>query len=232
MAMTTATAIRRPTPSTSCCSPSTGCTSPICAGTSASTRTRRSPRWPATASNSPTPRRPSPPTPSRAWSARSPAATPPTTGVYYDDSWNRELLPAGTTRPNAPTAKPGAEVTYFEQADQNPLALDAGQGLAGLPNSILQHDRRTRRRCSTRRSCRSTRNTCEPVYPHEYLRVNTIFEVAKEAGLRTAWSDKHPAYDILAGPLRRRHRRPLHAGDQLRSAEDRPPKTTGPPTTR
>jgi hypothetical protein len=42
--------------------------------------------------------------------------------------------------------------------------------------------------------------TCEPVYPHEYLRVNTIFEVAKEAGLRTAWSDKHPAYDILQGP--------------------------------
>jgi hypothetical protein len=32
------------------------------------------------------------------------------------------------------------------------------------------------------------------------LRVNTIFEVAKAAGLRTAWSDKHPAYDLVNGP--------------------------------
>jgi hypothetical protein len=30
--------------------------------------------------------------------------------------------------------------------------------------------------------------------------VNTIFEVARQAGLRTAWSDKHAAYDILSGP--------------------------------
>ena len=42
--------------------------------------------------------------------------------------------------------------------------------------------------------------SCQPVYPHSYLRVNTIFEVARNAGLRTAWSDKHPAYEILNGP--------------------------------
>ena len=42
--------------------------------------------------------------------------------------------------------------------------------------------------------------TCRPVYPHQYLKVNTIFEVARAHGLRTAWSDKHPAYDILNGP--------------------------------
>jgi predicted AlkP superfamily pyrophosphatase or phosphodiesterase len=30
--------------------------------------------------------------------------------------------------------------------------------------------------------------------------VNTIFEVAHAAGLRTAWSDKHPAYQIVDGP--------------------------------
>ena len=30
--------------------------------------------------------------------------------------------------------------------------------------------------------------------------MNTIFEVARAAGLRTAWSDKHPAYEILNGP--------------------------------
>ncbi len=42
--------------------------------------------------------------------------------------------------------------------------------------------------------------TCKPVYPHSYLQVNTVFEVARKAGLRTAWSDKHAAYDILNGP--------------------------------
>jgi type I phosphodiesterase/nucleotide pyrophosphatase len=61
---------------------------------------------------------------------------PASTGVYYDDSYNRALLPAGTT--SCAGAKPGAEVTYFEQADRNPLSLDAGQGLSGLPDSILQ----------------------------------------------------------------------------------------------
>jgi hypothetical protein len=30
--------------------------------------------------------------------------------------------------------------------------------------------------------------------------VNTVFEVARAAGLRTAWSDKHSAYDIVNGP--------------------------------
>jgi len=42
--------------------------------------------------------------------------------------------------------------------------------------------------------------TCKPIYPHSLLRVNTIFEVVKAAGLRTAWADKHPAYDLVNGP--------------------------------
>jgi hypothetical protein len=39
-----------------------------------------------------------------------------------------------------------------------------------------------------------------PVYPHNYLQVNTIFNVAHDAGLPTAYSDKHPSYDTLNGP--------------------------------
>ncbi len=42
--------------------------------------------------------------------------------------------------------------------------------------------------------------TCKPVYPHQYIKVNTVFEVVRAAGLRTAWSDKHAAYEILNGP--------------------------------
>ena len=41
---------------------------------------------------------------------------------------------------------------------------------------------------------------CKPVYPHDFMKVNTMFEVIKAAGMRTAWSDKHPAYDIVNGP--------------------------------
>jgi hypothetical protein len=122
---------------------------------------------------------------------------PSTTGVYYDDSWNNALLPAGTT--NCTGATPGVEVTYFEQLDKDPTALDAGQQLSGLPDSILQMtgDPRT---LIDPAQLPVDPVTCQPVYPHSYLKVNTIFEVARSAGLRTAWSDKHPAYEILNGP--------------------------------
>ena len=122
---------------------------------------------------------------------------PKTTGVYYDDSWNRALLPAGTT--DCSHATPGAEVTYFEQADRDPTALDAGQGLPGLPDSIL---RMTGNATSLLDPTQLPVDpaTCTPVYPHAYLNVNTVFEVARAAGLRTAWSDKHVAYEILNGP--------------------------------
>jgi hypothetical protein len=123
---------------------------------------------------------------------------PSSTGVYYDDSFNRALLPAGTT--SCPADAPrGAEVTYFEQLDKDQHALDAGQGLAGLPDNILQMtgDPRT---VIDPTQLPVDPSTCAPVYPHSYLRDNTIFEVARQAGLRTAWSDKHPAYEILNGP--------------------------------
>lgn len=32
------------------------------------------------------------------------------------------------------------------------------------------------------------------MYPHDTLRVNTVFEVVKSKGLQTAYTDKHPAY--------------------------------------
>jgi hypothetical protein len=122
---------------------------------------------------------------------------PSSTGVYYDDTFNHALLPAGTT--NCATATPGAEVTYFEQADKDPLALDAGQGLSGLPNSILDMTGNPTTLIDPAQLPVDPA-TCAPVYPHSYLKVNTVFEVARSAGLRTAWSDKHPAYEILNGP--------------------------------
>jgi hypothetical protein len=122
---------------------------------------------------------------------------PGVTGVYYDDTFNHALDPAGTT--DCVTAKPGAEVTYFEQLDKNPLSIDAGQGLAGLPGSIL-HMTGNPATLIDPSQLPVDPATCQPVYPQNYLKVNTIFEVAHTAGLRTAWSDKHPAYTILNGP--------------------------------
>ncbi len=122
---------------------------------------------------------------------------PGTTGVYYDDTYNRAVLPAGTT--NCSTAKPGAEVAFTESADKNPDALDAGAGLSGLPGSILSMTGRPQSLLDPA-TLPVDPATCTPIYPHQYLKVNTIFEVAKSAGLTTAWSDKHPAYEILNGP--------------------------------
>jgi hypothetical protein len=32
--------------------------------------------------------------------------------------------------------------------------------------------------------------------------VNTVFDVARQAGMRTAWSDNHPGYAIVNGQSR------------------------------
>nr|WP_197537208.1 MULTISPECIES: alkaline phosphatase family protein [Frankia] len=122
---------------------------------------------------------------------------PATTGIYYDDTFNHSLLPAGTT--SCAGAKPGAEVAFTEAADRDPSSLDAGQGLAGLPGSILSMTGSPRTLLDPK-TLPVDPKTCTPVYPHSYLTANTVFEVARTHGLGTAWSDKHPAYEILNGP--------------------------------
>ena len=122
---------------------------------------------------------------------------PKTTGVYYDDTYNHALLPAGTT---SCAGKPlGAEVDYTEDLDLDKTRIDAGQGLAGLPNSILAMTGKPRTLINPAKLPVDPK-TCKPVYPHQYLKVNTVFNVVHNANLLTAWSDKHPAYEILNGP--------------------------------
>lgn len=103
--------------------------------------------------------------------------TPRSTGVFYDDSYDRTLSAPGS---NCQTT--GTEVLYDESIDFDSTKLDGGGGInpAALPLDPA--------------------HGCTPVYPHSYLRVNTIFEVIRAAGMRTAWSDKHPSYEILNGP--------------------------------
>lgn len=121
---------------------------------------------------------------------------PRTTGVYYDDEYSHAVLPAGTTSCHGqPT---GGEVVYDSPDDVDPTRLDAGQGLAGLPGSILEMTGQPGSLLDPA-ALPVNPQTCKPIYPHEYVEVNTIFEVAHDHGLRTAWSDKHPAYEALAG---------------------------------
>jgi hypothetical protein len=132
---------------------------------------------------------------------------PRTTGIYYDDSYNRSLLAPGSTCTPGQTTGLGTEVGFFEDLDRNLNSIDAGYGIPnlypGLPDSVLAlpGDIPTiDTSVIDPAQLPIDPATCNVVYPHRYLRVNTIFEVAHAAGLRTAWSDKHPAYEILAGP--------------------------------
>jgi len=122
---------------------------------------------------------------------------PRVTGIYYDDTWNHDVFPAGTTNCSGPV--PGGEAAYEEFIDINSNSIDAGQGLSGLPGSILQMT-------SDPNQVLNPKNmpvdpaTCKPIFPNQYLKVNTIFNVAHDHGLLTAWSDKHPAYQAFDGP--------------------------------
>lgn len=127
---------------------------------------------------------------------------PRTTGIYYDDTWNHAVFPAGTTNCSGPV--PGGEVTYFEALDINKGALDAGQGLVPAPGknpwaNILEMTGNPLL-VINRANLVVNPATCLPIYPNTYLQVNTVFEVAHAHNLLTAWSDKHPAYMILSGP--------------------------------
>lgn len=130
-------------------------------------------------------------------------ANPRSAGIYYDDSWNRKLLPAGTT--NCSGVAPGVEVTYFEQLDLNLNSIDAGVGVGDLSNFAAIQQNIYKMPKQARDAIDPSQlpvdpATCQGVYPHSYLHVNTMFEVAKAHGLHTAWSDKHVAYDLINGP--------------------------------
>ena len=113
--------------------------------------------------------------------------SPVTTGLWYDDTYNRVLSPPAQTDGlgNPGGTCPGVigtNVAWDEAVDKDLTRLDGGGGLN--PNFLV----------------RDPNNGCRTVLPHEYLRVNTIFEVVRAAGGRTAWTDKHPSYEWTNGP--------------------------------
>jgi hypothetical protein len=122
---------------------------------------------------------------------------PRTTGVYYDVEYSHALFPPGTT--SCTGTPPGANVVYDSPDDIDVTRLDAGQGLTGLPGSILNMTS-TPQDLLVPSTFPVDPATCQPIAPNQYLKVNTIFNVAHDHGLLTAWSDKHPVYTSFNGP--------------------------------
>lgn len=105
-------------------------------------------------------------------------AHPRTTGVWYDDTYDRTFYPPGSNC----SGPPGAEVVYDESKDYNSsLLFSGGIDPANLP-------------------CKIVNGECTAIYPHARIRVNTVYEVVVAQGLQTAYTDKHPSYDIVRGP--------------------------------
>lgn len=112
--------------------------------------------------------------------------TPKSTGVFYDDSYDRTYFAPGS----GCKGDPGTEVSFAENVDVDSTRLDGGGkpgdarsqiDAAKLPQALVD-------------------GKCVTIYPHDFVRVNNIFEIVKQHGGRTAWSDKHPAYEWLNGP--------------------------------
>lgn len=105
-------------------------------------------------------------------------ATPRTSGIWYDDTWDRSLFSEGCQ------GNPGFEVQNSEVIDVNSTALDGG-GAFNL--SLLSYEK-------------TAWGSCAYLFPHNFLRTKTIFEVVRENGGFTKLTDKHPAYEIFNGP--------------------------------
>ena len=100
-------------------------------------------------------------------------------GLFYDVSYDRTFFD-----PTNVTCKgPAGNMMVFDES------IDLYKG--NVSQSVIDPAKLPRRLVSGK---------CVPVFPHDAIRTNTIFEVVKSKGGRTAWADKHPAYDLVNGP--------------------------------
>jgi predicted AlkP superfamily pyrophosphatase or phosphodiesterase len=107
--------------------------------------------------------------------------SPVSHGVFYDVSYDRTYFdPTNTTC----AGSPGNNMVFDESIDL--------YNTANISLDVIDPSKLPRRL--------DEKGKCVPVYPHNAIKSNTIFEVVKAAGGRTAWADKHPAYDLVNGP--------------------------------
>ncbi|HSZ63837.1 MAG TPA: alkaline phosphatase family protein [Terriglobales bacterium] len=131
--------------------------------------------------------------------------SPAYTGVYYDVAYSRNYdAPAKTTGnglgagPCTPFATPTGTTTEYEEGiDFDKTKLNGGAPGATLTDGGVNS-------IDPKKLVRDPNNGCNPVYPWNFVRANSIFSVIHSAGGYTAWSDKHPAYASVAsgsGPV-------------------------------
>lgn len=116
-------------------------------------------------------------------------ANPRTSGMFYDVSYDRKLSPPFATTPYGivggaglcPTVT-GTQVGLDEEVDNDLTQINGG---GGINTDYLPRD---------------PARGCSPVWPHSWIRTNTIFEVVRQHGGYTAWTDKHPSYEWTNGP--------------------------------
>ena len=126
--------------------------------------------------------------------------SPRTEGAFYDSAYDRSLDPPAETTGNGLIGAPGlcsagaaptGTATEYEEGidfDQSHLNGGAPSGDGGV-NSI-----------KSTRLPRDPANGCNPIFPWNFVRTNTVFGVIHGKGGYTAWSDKHPAYASVSGP--------------------------------
>jgi Type I phosphodiesterase / nucleotide pyrophosphatase len=125
--------------------------------------------------------------------------TPKTTGVYYDVAYDRVLAPPSRDTGNGVFSGPcmpgianGTTTEYEEGVDFDQSKLNGGGPYSPLDGGFKSID--------PARLPRDPFNGCQPVYPWNFLRTNTIYGVIHSAGGYTAWSDKHAVYAMVSGP--------------------------------
>ncbi len=128
--------------------------------------------------------------------------SPALTGVYYDVAYARNLdAPTKTTGnhvaagPCTPHTTPTGTTTEYEEGiDIDQTKLNGGAPGASLTDGGINS-------IDWKRLPRDPNNGCNPVYPWNFVRANSIFSVIHKAGGYAAWSDKHPAYSSVASGL-------------------------------
>jgi hypothetical protein len=141
---------------------------------------------------------------------------PKVTGIYYDDEYDHDVFPAGTTNCTGPV--PGGDVIYDSPDDKLanvPDLLNNGsgntfpsfdEGGSIYPNGDDTDPGKIMNLSPHPQSGLNPATypvdptTCQPIQPWDFLGVNTIFQVIHNAGMRTAYSEKHAVYSSFNGP--------------------------------
>ena len=128
--------------------------------------------------------------------------SPALTGVYYDVAYSRNYdAPAKTTGngvaagPCTPNSTPTGTTTEYEEGiDIDQTKVNGGAPGASLTDGGINS-------IDPKRLVRDPKNGCNPVFPWEFVRANSIFSVIHQSGGYAAWSDKHPAYSSVASGI-------------------------------